>query len=270
MKTGIGKRLTDIFRKIIGKKESSRQPDHSIPRSLTLEFSKAADYARVDRIFDPKIKDKIDPNNFVVKRDDKVLREALSHGGGCFLAENTGNIFTMTIAYHIRKDKAAGGKHDYTEIGTSLARVGGYNSAQLVIAALALKEWWENAPKNMIVTEILPNNVPSLKTSYALGWEQIKDKATVDELHKLCNEIIAPEDKGRQTIWFGSGNSTLKKQAQTILKFIDQGGLINKKTGHKISVDFTALDKIGLSRGRVEAIARGVIARDWLQQRCVP
>jgi hypothetical protein len=239
-----------------------------IPPSLKLEFSRAADYNRIGKIFEPNIKGVIDPQNFVVKREEKILRGAVNKGGAAFLSDDNDELFTLSVAYHVKKDKKAPARsqHDYTEVGTSLARMGGYNSAQLIVAALTLKEWWENPPKNMIVTEILPNNVPSLKTySRDLEWKKIDDKATANELHKLCNETISAADKGRPTIWFNCAAQVLKKQADTILKFMDQGGLVNKHTGHKIAVKFNALNDIGLTRKRLEAMASGVVSRKTLQ-----
>ena len=181
---------------------------------LKLEFSKAADYNRINRLFDPAVKKHFDPQGYIVKREEPILRRAVNNSNCTMLSTSAGDIAALTFAYNIHA-KPNSKPHEYTEIGTTLSRMGGYNAAQLVIAAMALREWWENAPKGLIVTEILPTNVPSLKTyGVYLGWRPIGDQNITKELHRLCNETIAPENKGNQTIWFHCDDSVITHQAR--------------------------------------------------------
>lgn len=235
-----------------------------IPFSLKLEFSKAADKGRVDRLFAPAFKKKIDPENFVVKRDEASLSHTVTDGGAAFLSGAKGGVYTVTIAYPVSEngDDKNNKPPDYTEIGTTMARMGGYSSAKLVISALALKEWWEKPPQEMLIAEIDPDNAPSLHTFTALGWQTITDPQTEKRLFRLCNETIAPEDQGGATVWFsGSHKTALMTMAKTVLSYMDQGGLVNKRTGHKVTVDFNALSDAGLTRRRLEAIAGGNFKR---------
>ncbi len=242
-----------------------------LPKSLKLAFSKAADNDRISRLFAEDIKAKIDPDRYVVKRDAAVFDTAIECGGAAFLYdEETMEAHTLSIAYHVHKDKAHaedGKHHDYTEIGTSLTRIAGFKSAQVVIAALALKEWWERHPNDTIVTEILPDNGPSLSAYHKnLRWEEIKDKAKTDELHRLCNESISPEDQGRQTIWFGCTDTVVPELARMLLNFMKQGSLVHKNKQDEIKLDLSALSGIGLTRKRLEMIADGITDRQKLGQ----
>lgn len=241
-----------------------------IPSKLRLAFSQAADNGRISKLFDPAIKGKIDPHNFVVKRDKSVFDRTIGQGGAAFLYDAvSGEVHTLTMAYQI--DDKNSGQHLHTEIGTSLARIAGFRSAQLVVAAMALKDWWNDPPGGLIMTEILPTNGPSLHLYRdKLGWKPVTDQNTVDELHRLCNEYIAPEDKGRQTLWFCADSSVLPKMAQILLDYMDQGVLDNKHTGQTIDIDISALDAAGLTRKRLENIARGITDRAMLQQPGAP
>ncbi len=235
-----------------------------IPTRLTLAFSKAADIARIGKFFDPAIKSKIDPKSFVVKREKPIFDATISNGRAAFLYDRaSGEAFTLTMAYHVND---ANGDHQYSEIGTSISRLAGYKAAQLVIAALVLKEWWHSEPSGMIATEILPSNMPSLKVYRDhLGWEPVTDPDKVAELHKLCNEFISPEDQGNQTIWFSCTPGVLPKMAQILLDYMGDPSLRNKHTGHSIGLDLSALAAAGLTRARLEVIAKGVTDKKLLQ-----
>ncbi len=233
------------------------------PPRLKLEFSKASDYGRINAMFDPAVKGKIDPQRYVVTRADGELKKAITSGGCAFLGDTkTGEVQTMAVAYEVRDGNI---KHAYTELGTTLSRMSGYGSAQLVVAALALREWWENPPQNMIVTEIRPDNKPSVKT-YAmhLGWRQVSNPKTVADLHRLCNETVSPQDRDDSGLWFHCDDSVITHQARILLSFMDQGGVLQRQTRKKVDVDFSALDDIGLTRKRLTAIALGTTDRKKL------
>lgn len=237
------------------------------PFSLKLEFSKAADRPRIDRLFGPAIKNNVDPNSFVAQREDHVLDRAVASGCAAFLSDAQGDIQTMGIAYHLHHDKnaAPGATPDYTELGSAMARLAGYNSARLVSAALTLKEWWANEPKNFLVAEIDFANGPSTHTFHtALGWQRLTDPQKMAELQALCDDTIAPADRGAPVNWFYCDQTLMARQARVLLDFMDQGGLLNKKTGSALSVDFSALAGIGLYRTRLEAIAAGEIRKPVL------
>ena len=234
-----------------------------IPSKLKLAFSKAADINRISKFFAPEIKTRIDPKNFVVKREKPIFDATVSNGRAAFLYDPaTGEAYSLTMAYHVNDN----GRHKHTEIGTSITRLGGYKSAQLVVAAMALKEWWTSAPSGLVVTEILPDNVPSLKVYRDhLGWAPVTNPDKVEELARLCNEHISEEDKGRPTIWFSCNDSVLPKMAQILLDYLDDPSLRNKHTGHSVGLDLGALQMIGLTRTRLEAIAKGITDRKQIQ-----
>lgn len=232
--------------------------------SLKLAFSGSADRQRIGKLFAPATKSKIDPHNFVVKREKDVFEHAIDRSHVAFLFNlHSGAVKTLSFAYDVRKDQRS--THLHTEIGTSLASLGGYKTAQIVISALTLNEWWNTPPQKKIVTEILPENVPSLNAYKKLGWVEIDAPDLTHELHVLCNESIAPEDKGRQTVWFEANQKTLQKMAQVLLEYMDKGYVENKHTGDRIPVDLSAMFATGLTKEHLKAIARGHTNRRLLE-----
>jgi hypothetical protein len=243
--------------------------------SLKLEFSKAADYDRINALFDPAIKQKVDPQGFVVLRTEEAFRKAAADGSVCMLTDQADEIQTITIAYRTFIDPAptAGQRHEYTEIGTGLSRVPGYNSAQLIMAALAIHEWWSAAPKQAMVNEIDNGNAPSVKTYRdTLKWEEIRNQQEISLLFDLTYRNVAqdmgagtgkppPAAKRANETFYYFTDAALAVHVRILLEFIKQGGLLNKKTGHTIPVDFSALDYAGLTRPRLDAISNGVVDR---------
>lgn len=252
-------------------------------RSLKLEFSRAADYPRIDELFSPAVKDGIDPHGYVVKRLDTHFRAAVASQAAAMLTDEHGRVMTLTIAYrvnHVRKpgnDNSPDGRgHDVTELGTSLARLPGYNSAKLVVAALTLREWWNNPPRDAMIAEIKRDNTASLKTYIdGLHWKPLTDAAHSVRLYDATDVTLADDkDKGSskpknpseaKSLWHRCDDATIAQSARVILTFMAQGGLLNKATGHRIAVDFTALEQAGLTRERLLALAGGKVDRQALR-----
>ncbi len=249
-----------------------------LPCKLKLEFSKAADYDRVNRLFDPALKSRTDPKSYVVKRLDSAFRDAIDQGAAALLSDENDEIQTITIAYRAHESDAPAPQqpHDFTEIGSSMARMAGYNSARLIVAAIALSEWWRSPPAEVMVAEIKNDNKPSL-TAYrdVLGWEKLDDCQQIIRINSATDKTLADEnDKGQGPVcsmygtsaasWYMCTAQTLATQARVLLEFMNQGGLLNKNTGDYVPVDFSALHQAGLSRPRLEEIAKGQVARDLL------
>jgi hypothetical protein len=250
------------------------------PGSLKLEFSKAADYDRIQALFEPVTLRQIDPQGFVVKRLDADFRAAIAVGSAGFLSDKKGDIQTLTIAYHtfINENRAPTQTHDYTEFGTGLSRIPGFNSAQLVMAALAIHEWWAYPPAEKIFNEINNTNLPSVKTYRDhLAWEEITDQKEIDTLFDCCYRNVAqdcgagigkpppPEHRVNESFYVLT-DKALATHARILLEFMKQGGLLNKRTQDKIPVDFSVLDDLGLTRSRLEALAAGQTSREQLRQ----
>lgn len=265
---------------------SDRQPvgfDASVvstpPFSLTLHFSTAADNNKIHGVFTPDQKQKIDPNNYVVKRVLPHFQNAVDNGGFSFLRDQNDNVTTMTAAYrlHDKDDSLQNGQHHFTEIGTTMAGLAGYNSARLVIAALVLKEWLNHPPVHLMVAEIKNANLPSVKTYRdVLKWEEIPDRALNAKIFKVTDETLEDEndktpDNKVDTVlqsarWYHNGNDALATQAKILLSFMTQGGVLNPKTNHHIPVDFKALDNVGLTAPRLGALANGETSRQAILQ----
>lgn len=252
----------------------------TLPASLKLEFSKAADYGRIDALFEPAVKEKLDPGHYVYKRLEAPFRRAVESGAVALLSGDGGAVRTMTIAYRAHKDEnadPAAGPFDFSEFGTGLASLGGYKSAMLVMTALALREWWAFPPKDAIVNDIALSNAPSVAIYRdRLGWEEVTDPARLDLLYNVKYRSVAvdsgngvgkppPAADRAGHPFFVFTDKALAIHARALLDFMDQGGVLNRKTGHHIPVDFSALDAAGLTRPMLEAMAQGVTDRVQLQ-----
>lgn len=249
--------------------------DRKAPTSLKLEFSKAADYNRVYQFFDPKLKDEIDTANYITTRIEDDLRKAINNGCATFLSNDKGDAMTLVIDYqiHMKDNPAKGERHDYTELATVMSRVDmrGFQSATLVVAATALKEWWAHPPKTALMTSIEHDNIPPQRMSKALSWSPVKDPAVIEDLleavYKSAVEDIPTEQEERDKIdFFICGDQAIMTQAKVLLHYMDLGKITNPKTGHAISLDLSALDRVGLTKLRLEAIANGNLSRDSLKK----
>lgn len=247
------------------------------PKSLKLAFAKAADNARICRVLDPKVKGVVDPHGHVEKRLNAAFDRAVAGGTAAMLLDEAGAVVALTMNYHVHVDKnpPAGAPHDHTNSGTTLSLMPGYKSSAVVVSALALDEWLNHPPLQTLSAGIVPDNAPSLKI-YAdtLGWEKSEDPALLpsimtatwrtlpdpaDPTGNTCLE--APPPTLESVGWYICGDKALIWQARVLLDCLDRGGVVSKETGHVIPVDCSALDKAGLSRKRLTAIASGMTSR---------
>lgn len=259
--------------------ETRRTDDGAVtPFSLKLAFSKAADYARVDAVFDPAVKQASDPHGYVLKRYEPAFRKAVADGSAAFLSDADGNVMTLTMAYRFRRESNPDpDAHDGTELGTTFSRLPGFHSASLVVAAIALREWWQHPPAEAMMAEIKKSNMPSLKTYRdTLGWEAAPDTQDAHDLFAASYQTVLNDEgtgpappPARGTYpdvqLYLCPDSALATQAKILLSFMDQGGVLNRHTGQFLSVDFSALEEQGLSRARLEAIAGGETSRAALR-----
>ena len=238
------------------------------PKSLKLEFSKAADYGRIEELFNPDVKQKIDPKGYVIRRLESYFRKAVDNGACAMLSDETGHVRGLTIAWrtHDSDKPAPEAQHDYTEVGTSMTGLPGYNSSRLVIAALAIREWLAHPPKFLLVADIKKENGASIKTYRdALGWRPLSNKILATHATVVTDKTVADEkNKAAHNIaenavsdWYVCDNTTLATQAKLLLAFMDAGGITDKKTNDFIPVDFSVLEKEGLTRKTLESLASG-------------
>lgn len=235
-----------------------------LPSSLKLAFTNAIRQQAVNNLFDPAIKTKIDPMGYVVKRDAALFDRHIRGGHGSLLVNDQGDVFSLTMAWHaVANDNT----HRYTETGTTLTRLQGFHSGQVVAAALVLKEWWNTPPKKKIVSEILEENIPSRKVFENLfHWRRINRKTTAQDIDAHCNgNVVEDLNPGKKHFWYVCDDKSLPPMARSLLTLMDQGALI-RKDGTQIKIDLSAMNEAGMSRARLEAIANGTVSRRALRK----
>ena len=236
----------------------------ALPPSLKLVFTNAAREGAVYGLFDPAIKSKIDPSGYVVKREAAQFEKQIRGGHGTMLVNDKGEAFALTMAWHAA---ANDNTHRYTETGTTLTRLQGFHSAQVVAAALVLKEWWSAPPQKKIVAEILEENIPSRRIFENLfAWRRINRKDTARDIDAHCNgNVVEDLNPGKKHFWYACEGKALPPMARSLLTLMD-GGALNRKDGEKIQIDLSAMEEIGLSRARLEAIAAGTVSKRALRK----
>lgn len=245
------------------------------PQTLKLEFSQASEYDRFNELFNPKLLKAMDPTGYVAKRLDPDFRKAVKDGCAIGLSDENSHLRTLVVNYHFFDKQKSKKQHDYTELGSVLSCMQGYGSGGLLAAALGLKEWFNHPPKKAFVTEIKHDNVAPTKIYKMLGYEPLNDKKMVDRLFYLCYSNVAddqgnpvsgpPMDEKDNIGFYEHTNKTVISEAGILLKFMDQGGVTNKQ-GDLIQVDFSDLDRVGLTRPRLEAISKGELSRKKLMK----
>lgn len=238
-----------------------------LPGALKLAFTRAANIPAVNDMFNPANKIKFDPNDYVVKREAESFKKQISGGHGTLLVDGRGAAYSLTMAWHTTANDNAGKPyHRYTELGTTLTSMAGFHSAQAVVAAIALHQWWNHNPKNKIVAEILEENIPSQKLFLdTLKWAIVKRKSTAQDITNRCNaNVVEDNNDGKPHHWFECKKESLSAMAQALLTMSDRGTL-NRKDGYTIPVDLSALNDVGLTRARLEAIASGTTGKRALR-----
>ena len=238
-----------------------------LPKSLKLVFTDAARLSAINDMFNPAHKSKIDPHDYVVKRESGIFEKQIKGGHGSLLIDEKGAAFALTMAWHAAANDNKGKPyHRYTEMGTTLTSMAGFHSAQAVVAALVLHQWWNHNPKNKLVAEILEENGASQKLfRNTMQWSVIKRAATIQDINNRCNaNVVEDNNGGKPHHWFECKKESLSAMARALLAVQDCGAL-NRKDGHKIAIDLSALNDVGLTRPRLEALAAGVTGKRALR-----
>lgn len=228
---------------------------------LRLTFSQAADRARVKAMFSPAVKDRIDPQGHVARRDNALLDAHIDNGHAAMLVDDSGDVHTLAIAWHLSAadDKSARTRH--IEVGSAMTRLPGFHSANPVIAALALSEWWKpTVARGLIAAEVSNDNMPSQKLFRdKLGWKPVTDKNILKNINELSYAgVVGYDHTADPKTWYKADRDVRQKQAQIILDFIKRGSLLNAISGHAIKLDITsAMNDAGLPISRLEALADG-------------
>ena len=240
---------------------------HPLPQSLTLRFSTADDSTRINHALDPAVKTEFDPDEHAVKRLSTAFNAAVEAGCLALLCDETGEVKTLTIAYHVGGTKDT---PEHTNFGTSLSLIPGYKSARVVIAALALREWIKHRPSVCLAAGIVPDNAPSIKTyHHALGWKPMTDEALIAAVADAAWQTLPdPSDPSGETPlthapealktvgWYQCDEEAIARQAQVLLDFMEAGCLMCTQTGGHISIDMTALEQEGITRAKLGEMAR--------------
>lgn len=238
-----------------------------IPGKLRLAFSTAADRSAIKALFAPAVKNTIDPQGHVAGRDNVLFNQHIDNGRAALLQDEHGDVHTLTVAWHLSAENDHHPRPRHIEIGTAMTRLSGFHSASVIIAALALHEWWKpTVPRGLITAEISNDNKPSQKLFRdTLGWKAVTGRQTLANINELsyAGVVDYAHTDDRKT-WYKSDRAARRHQAEILLDFLKRGSLTNKAR-HTITLDLSVLQKTGLTTARLEALANGVHTKKALR-----
>lgn len=247
-----------------------------VPGWLKLQFTTAANKPYIDSFLKDVNDHNLDPQSYVLKRKDDAYEKALANGAA-YLEDGQGHAYSYTAAYRILHKLPNGNKeHQFTEIGTTLTLIPGFQTALVVVTATALKEWWQAPPKRMIAANIKASNIPSQKTFDKLSWHQVYDGQLRSDIGHAYDTTLEHEKDHFATKSNGGDKApgediyhmtpiSIIQMAQVLLDFMDKGELYNKHTNETIKLDLSELEAIGLTRQRLEAISHGQLSKKILK-----
>lgn len=243
----------------------------ALPARLKLSFSKAADEKAIHRLFEPHIKADIDPEDSVWKRQELYFNDAIDKGHAAILTDDNGHVHGLCFGYATSLDGDMDkSPPEFVETGSVMTTIPGYSTAKVVVSAITLKHWWEAEPTESFSSAIKENNLASKISFEKMGWEKTKDPELSQKISDCCDQnTIPPENKpGVETEsenWYVLGPEAIQTKAKILLDYMQSGVLLNKATGHEIELDLSALEDIGLSIPRLEAMAYdGITDKDQL------
>ncbi len=234
--------------------------DTPLPGTLRLAFSTAADRVRIKALFDPSVKNSIDPQGHVAGREDSLFNAHIDNGCAAMLVDDDKNVHTLAMAWHLSAANDAHPRPRHIEVGTAMTRLPGFHSANVIIAALALSAWWKpTVPRGLIAAEVGNDNLPSQKLFRdKLRWKAVTDQQTLANINELSYAGVVDYDHtDDQKTWYKSDRDTRQHQARILLDFLERGSLLNK-SGQTITLDLSVLQETGLTTKRLEALAQGV------------
>ena len=225
-------------------------PKPAEPIKLTLHFAKAAhaeaDLQAMDKAFFNAAARQSNPDSkHVIDRGAETFLYALKHGRAAFWAEQgrRDNILAATFAYHA--------DWSFTEIGSTISVMPGFNATMPLISALSLHEHGE-WPQRRQVAAIGAANERSLKTyQEKLGWDSV-EPGMARRLYEVTGKTPFDEKDERKLpsgrkVWVAAGQATLRREAAVLTDMMELGGLYNSHTRQVIEVDYSELPAIGLS-----------------------
>lgn len=239
-------------------------------QKLKLNFACPDDYKRIVDFFRSDRKEQADPNKYIYKRKREYFENSLSTRSAAFITD----ISTDEIVYYTSTYKMYDGevnpnqRHTYTEAGTSISLIPGYGSTSFVASLLMLKEWLYDPPEKFMVARTKQENKAAIMArGKIMGWDIVKDENLIHELIECCDRSCRSEyvgESSNNTLWFYmQGELAIQKEANLALRVIERGALINKYE-EIMPIDYSVIDEVGLSEGKLRAMARGEFDREKL------
>ncbi|MBI1214265.1 MAG: hypothetical protein GC185_00435 [Alphaproteobacteria bacterium] len=200
-------------------------------KKLYVRFSTAQDE---QKIFDYYTENE---HEFVAKRDPEIWKERISSGAVTLIEDEQGKIVASSISYPLMtKDADGNDAHTWSEIGSVRVTLDGIGLFKTLMAAHVMRSYMLEPPDDRFAIEIVIGNEHSKHVFLKEGatpWQ------IPDELRKLVEDTMSPDDDTGAVEWFQLGVEAMPHFAQQLLKQEANPKLVNKKTGEEYELDFS-------------------------------
>ncbi|MFN3827007.1 MAG: hypothetical protein ACK4NR_05205 [Micavibrio sp.] len=236
------------------------------PGVLKFNFTTAAHIPAIEALFMPPLKDQIDPTGQVALRDHDTFTKLVTDGHAAVLEDEEGHVYSMAIGWHLAEPGRK--RSEYVEIGSVMSRLPGFGCADVVVAALALHEWWRpSIPTGLIAAEVSDDNKASTRLFRDhLKWSALpKTGASLSRLNNLSYAgLVNYQHAGDSKTWYKSDAAARQHQARMLLDYLNRGTLRNA-AGSTIKLDLSALTKTALHESRLQRMVNGETTKKALR-----
>lgn len=198
-----------------------------------IRFSNSQDFKNVLDFYD------INVHANVRKRQHELMKQLVEDGAVILIEDEKGKIVASSITYpHKTKDKNGVEHVQWQEIGSTRMVLNGYPGLfDAMIAMQTLRSFLVEPPEDVFVARM--HTVPVQNMAKKLGW---RGYVAPQELIDIQKKSVSAEDQSTAPPginWFHCGVEALPVMAKWMEKSMDDGVLVNKKTGEKIELDYS-------------------------------
>jgi len=232
------------------KNQFNRPPENK----ALVRFCTPGDFEKITHYY------KDNTHHHVHVRDPEWIARHVRKGQFLLIERPDGEIIaaSATYDYHTAADSLDGAP-SYYEIGsTNFKQPGGrgYDLYPFMIAAQVIDAFLRYPPKKCFIANVYDSSpVGRTMLKPIVGWQIVTPEQ--DVLKKFNQSKSANNQSAGPMSWYGATSSTLPHQARIVLEYLTRGEVIHKKTGEKLTLDFSRFSLATSERKLVEQLASG-------------
>lgn len=219
------------------------------PKKYFVRFSKPEDEQKILDFYD------MNAHKNVRKRDADVLRQRIEDGSVVLIEDEQGKIVASSITYPHKTTDSDGIEHvKWQEIGSTRIVLNGYPGLfDAMVTMQILRAFLVEPPADRFVAQMHTDAVQGLAKK--LGWrDYVADDALIDsKFSTIDKKDVSAASRDH---WFHTGVEGLPVMAAWMVKTLENPVLENKKTGEKISLDFSKSSFFNMFETEIRHLAK--------------